>query len=402
LPDLAAPVPARRGSKVWLWVGLGLGAAAAALVGVRARGTKAAPPAAPDARPVPVTFVTASSRDVPIYLDGLGNAMPLATVTVRSQVDGRLDKVLFREGQEVKKGELLAQIDPRPFSIQLHQAEAALAKDTAQLNNAQVNLDRYEALVQQKLVAQQQVDDQRALRDQYAASAKADQAQVENARLQLDYAQLKSPIDGITGVRQIDPGNLVHAADTSGIVVVTQLDPIAVIFTLPQDDLGEVAQAMAQGPVDVEAYGRDGTDPLARGKLLLIDNQVNQQTATIKLKASFPNASHALWPNAFVKARLLLATRKQATVVAASAVQRGPQGSFVYVVGNDQTASMRPVEVDVVQGQVALIKKGIAPGEKVVIEGQNQLKPGGKVAPRSAEKPDSSAAPASSGRPGKP
>jgi multidrug efflux system membrane fusion protein len=342
-----------------------------------------APPAASaEARIIPVTVAAAAQRDLPVYLEGLGNALPLATVTVKSQVDGRLDKVAFQEGQEVKKGDLLAQIDPRPFAIAQHQAEAALVRDAAQLKNAHLNLDRYRELVSRKLIAQQQVDDQQAMVDQLEGTVKADQAQVDNARLQLDYTHIKSPLDGTTGVRLVDPGNLVHASDPNGIVIITQLDPMAVIFTLPQDDLARVAKQFSEGKLAVEAYSRDGSTRLGSGTLELIDNQVNQATATIRLKAIFPNPNKALWPNAFLKVRLLLMTEKNALSIPAAAVQRGPQGMFVYVVGKDQSAAMRPVEVGPTVDQVAIVTKGLAPGDQVVVEGQNQLKPGAKVAPR--------------------
>ncbi|HXI56527.1 MAG TPA: efflux RND transporter periplasmic adaptor subunit, partial [Polyangia bacterium] len=293
-------------------------------------------------------------------------------------------KVVFQEGQTVKRGDLLAEIDARPFQILLHQGQAALGKDQAMLHGAQRNLERYQSVVAENLIPQQQVDDQRATVEQLTAAVQGDQATIENARLQLDYARIKSPIDGVTGVRQVDPGNVVHASDANGVVVVTQLDPIAVLFTLSQDELPRVAKAQADGPLTVEALGRDGTQILATGKLELVDNQINQATATIRLKAIFPNPAapqHALWPNQFVKARLRLAVRKGALVIPAVAVQRGPQGTFVYVVGGDEKAAVRPVTVDVIQGDEALLAngKGLSAGDAVVIEGQNQLRPGAKV-----------------------
>ncbi|HYQ17023.1 MAG TPA: efflux RND transporter periplasmic adaptor subunit [Polyangiaceae bacterium] len=321
-------------------------------------------------------------RDVPVYLEGIGNATPLATVTVKTQVDGRLDKIFFTEGQSVKRGELLAQVDPRPFQIALQQAEAAITKDLASSENARVNQQRYEALVEKKLIARQQADDQKALADSAAAAVEADRATAANARLQLDYAKIKSPIDGVTGVRLVDQGNIVHAADASGIVVVTQLDPMAVIFSLPEDELPRVSKALAAGQVDVEAYARDAKTLLGKGQLLLIDNQVNQQTATIKLKASFANPQRLLWPNAFVKARLLLTTRQGALVVPATAIQRGPQGTFVYLVDAASKASVRPVVIDTTEGELAILKSGLKAGDKVVIEGQGALRPGATVAPR--------------------
>jgi multidrug efflux system membrane fusion protein len=347
-------------------------------------------------RVVPVTTAIAERRDVPVLVEGLGNVVPLMTVTVRPQVDGRLERVLFKEGDAVKKGQPLAQIDPRPFLIQLHQGEAALARDTANLENARKNLDRYAKLAQDRLVAQQQVDDQRASTVQLEAAAKADQATIEAARLNLDYARIASPLDGVTGVRLVDPGNIVKAADATGIVVVTQLDPIALIFTLPQDDLPRVQQGMSQGKLAVEALARDGGQSLGTGTLELVDNQVNAQTATIRLKAQFPNPARAFWPSQFVKARLHLETRKNALVVPAAAVQRGPKGSFVYVVASDKTTQPKPIEVASIEGEAAVIQKGLESGDVVVTEGQNQLKPGAKVSPRESPPAGSSSRPAES------
>ena len=332
-------------------------------------------------RPVTVLLAEATTRDVPIYLDGLGTVTAYKTVNVRSQVDGRLDRVTFREGQAVKKGEVLAEVDPRPFQILLHQGEAALTRDKAQLDGAKRNLDRYEAVGGQHLLPQQQIDDQKALVEQLTGTVMTDHASIENAKLQLDYARIKSPLDGITGVRQIDPGNLVHAADTTGIVVVTQMDPIAVLFTLPQDDLPAVAKQLAEGALRVEAQNRDGAQTLATGTLELIDNQINQGTATMRLKAIFPNPDRALWPNQFVKARLRLTVSKGALVIPAVAVQRGPQGAFVYVANGDK-AEVRNVAVDRIQGEDALIAKGLSPGDKVVREGQSQLRPGARLSVR--------------------
>jgi multidrug efflux system membrane fusion protein len=330
-------------------------------------------------RPVTVVVAQAARRDVPIDLDGIGSVVAYKTVTVRAQVDGRLDSVLFREGQPVRKGEVLAQIDPRPFQIQLRQAQAALARDQALLTAGERNLERYTKLTEQKFAAQQQLDDQRGLIGQYGGAVLADQAQIESAKLNLSYARIVSPIDGVTGVRLIDPGNFVRAADAAGIVVVTQLDPISALFTLPQDDLPEVAQALRGGAeLAVDAYDRAGTRLLASGKLLVIDNQINQTTATIRLKAAFPNPEHLLWPNQFVKVRLHVSTRKDALVVPTSAVQRGPQGTFVYVVNGDRVAA-RPIELELALGDVAVVRRGLESGERVVVEGQNQLREGARV-----------------------
>jgi membrane fusion protein, multidrug efflux system len=333
-------------------------------------------------RQVPVIEATVQKKDVPIFLDGLGSVAAFKTVTVRSQVDGKLDQVLFREGQAVKTGAPLATIDPRPFQNQLHQAQGALARDTAQLKGAQANLKRYQDLVAQKLIAQQQSDDQAALVGQLEGAVEVDRAAIDAARLNLAYANIRSPIDGVTGLRIVDPGNLVHASDAGGLVVITQLDPITVIFSLPQDELPRVMHQLAQGALPVEAWSRDGAQKLSTGQLALVDNQINAATATMRLKAVFPNPQHLLWPNQFVKARLLLTTRKDALIVPATVPQRGPEGVFAYVIQGDQTVQPRPIEVEITEGDVAVISRGLTEGEKVVADGQSQLRAGSKVSPR--------------------
>ncbi len=357
---------------------------------VRARtsgdGAEAAKPGGDHAqRAVPVTVAKVEKKDVPVWLEGLGTVAAWQQVTVRAQVDGRLDKVFFTEGQLVHKGDVLAQIDPRPFSAQLHQAEGALARDRAQLHDAQINLERYRSLREGKLVAQQQVDDQAALAGQAEGAVHADEAQIETAKLNLDYARVRSPLDGVVGIRQVDPGNLVHANDANGLVVITELDPAALFVTLPEDYLPSVTAAMARGDVPVEAWSRDGTQLLGKGTLFVIDNQINQATATLRLKCKLPNPDRKLWPNQFVKARLLVETRKDATVIASAAVQRGPQGSFVYLAGSDGKAVQRPIDVALTVGDLAIVGKGLEPGESVVIEGQNQLRPGSPLQTRGAE-----------------
>jgi membrane fusion protein, multidrug efflux system len=333
-------------------------------------------------RVIPVSVAKVQQKDFPVFLDGLGTVTAYNTVTVRSQVDGRLNQVLFREGQAVKKGEVLAQIDPRPFEIQLHTGEGALARDQAQLLAATKNLARFEDLAKRKLIAVQQADDQRAVVGQFEGAVRIDRASIETARLNLTYARITSPIDGIAGIRNVDPGNLVHANDTTGIVTVAQLDPIAVIFTLPQDILPQLAGEFRQGALEVRVLARDGNAELGRGKLEVIDNAINPTTATLRLKAVLPNPQHALWPNQFVKARLLLNTRTGAIVMPLAAVQRGPDGAFAYVVQNDQTVQPRPVQIDLQQGEEAVVGKGVNVGDTVVTEGQNQLRPGSKVAAR--------------------
>ena len=394
IPGAAPPsrTPAPSGSKrlVLGVVAIAVVLAAGWAVRVRSRGPtpggSGGPQAAAsaDARPVPVSLATVEARDVPVVLEGLGSVTALATVSLRPQVDGRLDGVFFKEGQEVKKGQHLAQIDPRPFAIALRAAQAATARDRAQLDNAKVNLARFTSLAAQSLVPQQQVDDQRALVAQLAAVVASDETQGATARLNIDYARIVSPIDGVTGVRQIDPGNLVRASDATGIVVLTQLDPIAVVFTLPEDDLPRIAARMAEGTLPVEAWGRDGSTRIAVGQLALVDNQINQATATIKLKATFPNAGRALWPNQFVKARLLLTTRKDALVIPAAVVQRGPQGTFAYVTTPEGTVAVRPIRVDALEGDVAIVGAGLSAGERVVVDGQGQLRPGARFSAKPA------------------
>jgi len=367
---------------------LRLGIAIVVIAGIgwwlHSRGQAASPAAGAGsgaARAVPVQLAKVEQKDLPIWVEGLGTVAAFQQVTVRAQVDGRLDKVLFKEGQAVKAGDVLAQIDPRPFEVQLHQAEGALARDKAQLDAAQKNYQRYQGLQAQQLVAAQQVESIGAQAGDYQGAIKIDEATIESAKLNLDYARIKSPIDGITGVRLVDAGNLVHASDTTGIVVVTAIDPAAVFFTVPQDQLPKIAEAQAKGDVPVEVYNRDGSQQLGKGSLAVIDNQINQTTATLRLKALVPNQTRTLWPNAFVKARMLVETRQGALVVPTVAVQHGPSGDFVYVVGADMTAQMKPVTVDLTTGDVAVIGKGVKAGEQVVTEGANQLRPGSKVQP---------------------
>ncbi|MGA2449266.1 MAG: efflux RND transporter periplasmic adaptor subunit [Polyangiaceae bacterium] len=333
-------------------------------------------------RVIPVLTAEVTARDVPVTLEGLGTVAAFYTVTVKTQVDGRIDRVLFKEGQQVKKGDVLVQIDPRPFAIQLETARANLARDAANLKNAKLNADRYKTLSQQNLIAVQQYTDQQAMADQLDAQIQSDQATINAALLNLDYARVTSPIDGVTGIRLVDPGNVVHAADATGLIVVTQLDPIAVFFTLPEDDLTPINEAMAAGELDVDALSRDGDKVLGTGKLKVIDNEINAQTATLKLKAVFDNPQHRLWPNQFVKARLRLSTRKNALTIPAAVVQHGPQGTFAYVVGADTTVSNRPVTVVAVQGDLAVVGNELKAGEQVVVDGQAQLRPGAKVAAR--------------------
>lgn len=375
-PPASATHPRRR----WVLPFIVLVVAGLGYVAHRAHQTPAGTAAAPPRdRPVPVTVMAAHLQDVPIQLEGLGTVAAFNTVTVRSQVDGRIDKILFREGQDVRKGDVLVEIDPRPFTNQLHRAEAQLARDEAALQAARRNLARYKDLLAQRLIAEQQVDDQQALVDQDEAALALDRSQIDDAKLQLVYAHVTAPIDARTGIRQIDVGNLVHANDANGIVVLTQIDPIAVLFTLPQDDLPRVSAALAAGPLAVEALSRDGRTSLATGEVALIDNEINQATGTMRLKAIFRNPKHALWPNQFVKARMLLTTEKDALVVPATAVQRGPNGTFAYVVDQAGKAAVRPIEVETTTGDLAIIARGLEGGDPVVTEGQYRLAPGAPV-----------------------
>lgn len=351
---------------------------ALALLARRRAQSEEAHAARTEARVTPVTTARVERRDVPIWLDGLGSVAAWQAVTLRPQVDGRLERVFFTEGQKVRRGQLLAQIDPRPFAAKLEEAKGALLRDKAQLLGAQANLSRYRRLAAERLIAQQQADDQATLVDQTKGAVAADEAAVQTARLNLDYAQVRAPLDGVVGVRQIDVGNLVHANDATGLVVLTQLDPVALFVTLPEDTLPAVSAALRGGPVACEAWSRQGQTLLGRGTLLVIDNQINAATATLRLKCRLPNPDRQLWPNQFVKARVLVKTRRGAIVIPPAALQRGPEGALVYVVV-DGKAVARPVEVGLITDTLAVIEKGLAPAEVLVTEGQAQLRPGAPV-----------------------
>ena len=329
---------------------------------------------------VQVDVVAVQSSDVPVYLEGLGTVQALYTDTITARVDGQLDKVAFTEGQMVAKGDLLAQIDPRPYQAALDAAQANQAKDNATLASALHDLNRYEQLAPEDLASKQTVDDQRGLVGSLTAQVKSDAAAVENARTQLDYTRITSPIQGRTGIRLVDPGNIVHAADTTGIVVVTQVQPISCIFTLPEDVLPRVSAAMASGPVTVTAVSRDGKIELDHGVVALIDNQIDQSTGTIRIKARFPNAHNTLWPGEFVMVRMLVQTEHNALTIPSTAVQRGPDGAFTYVVKADSTAEVRPITLGDELNGTTLVSSGLKAGELVVTSNQYRVQPGSHLA----------------------
>ncbi len=329
---------------------------------------------------VPVVAAAAVRKDVDVFISGLGSVTPLNTVVVKTRVDGELMEVLFREGGIVRGGDLLAKIDPRPFQVQLTQAEGQLARDTALLQNARVDLERYKVLWDQNSIQKQQLDTQESLVKQLEGAVKTDQGQIDSAKLQLYYCRIISPIRGRVGLRTVDPGNIVHATDTNGIVVITQLQPISVIFPVPEDNLPKVLSGLGSGEkLPVEAYDRDLRRRLATGYLSTADNEIDPTTGTVKLKAIFSNSDYSLFPNQFVNARLRVEVLHNATVVPAASVQRGPQGPFVYVVKPDQTASIRFVEPGVTEGADAVITRGISSGELVVVEGAERLREGARV-----------------------
>jgi multidrug efflux system membrane fusion protein len=330
--------------------------------------------------PTPVLAAIAEQKDVPVYFDGVGSSRALNTVTVSAQVDGKLMRVNFKEGQDVDKGFVLAEIDPTIYQAQFDQAVAKKAQDEATLDNAHLDLERYSRLTQTNSATRQQYDTQKALVAQLEAQVHADQGAIDNAKAVLSYAKIVAPIAGRTGIRQVDAGNIVHAADTTGIVVITEVKPIAVIFTLPQQQLARVNKAFAGGALSVQALGDDNRTVVDRGFLQVIDNQVDQTTGTVKLKAEFPNADLQLWPGQFVNVKLLVDTLRQVMVIPSAAVQRGPNGTFVYIAKNDDTVAVHPVEVAQQDDTEAVIAAGIAEGERVVTTGFAQLTDGAKIA----------------------
>jgi len=355
-----------------------MAAAAIWWLGFAGAGTSVARAQAP-APAVPVTAGIVRAEAVPVFLHGIGTVQAFNSVAVKTRVDGQIVKIDFKEGQEVKKGDPLLQIDPRPYQAALEQADAAEQKDQAQLAGAKLDLARYSKLLGSGYQTRQSFDQQTALVGQVEAAIKGDQAQIDTAKLNLGYADIRSPIDGRLGARLVDVGNLVHAADNTTLVTITQLKPIFVSFTLPQDTIDEVRQHQQQAPLVVRAYSGDGSELLSDGELTLIDNAIDQSTGTIHLKARFANRDERLWPGEFVNLRVILMTRPNVATVPSQTVQEGPNGDYVYVIKSDDTVERRIVDVTSIQDGVAAIIKGLTPGERVVVEGQYRLTEGARV-----------------------
>ena len=336
---------------------------------------------------VPVTAETVRTSDFPVYLDGLGTVQPYDTVTVRSRVDGQVTKVAFKQGQMVKAGDLLVQLDPRPYQAALDQTQAKKAQDEATLRNAQLDLQRAVVLARQQAGPTQQVDTQKALVDQLTAQTKGDQAAIDNAQTQLGYTTIRSPLSGKVGFRQVDPGNIVHATDTAGIVTIVKLQPISVVFTAPEEEVQRINKALAAGTVGVTASSSDGTRALAQGHLAIVNNQVDQATGTIQMKATFANDSGALWPGLSVLTRLHVETLKNVVVVPNQAIQHGPDGLFVFVVGDHNKVSIRPVKTGEEGDTSTQIASGLAAGDRVVVAGQYRLTPGALVSDKQQAAP---------------
>ena len=329
---------------------------------------------------IPVSVALARKADVSVYISGLGSVIPISTVNVKSRVDGQLMEVHFLEGQSVKRGDLLATIDPRPFQVQLTQAEGQMARDQEILKNARLDNQRYKQLWEQDSIPKQQVDTQEALVRQYEGAVKIDQGQIDSANLQLTYSRITAPVSGRVGLRQVDPGNIIHATDANALVVITQLQPISVVFPIPEDSLPQVLDKLKSGAhLPVDAYDRDQKQKLATGTLLTVDNQIDPSTGTVKLKAVFPNPNNELFPNQFVNARLLVEVRLAAVVTPSAAIQRGQQGAFVYLLKPERTVSVQPVTLGVTQGDDIAITTGLEPGDSVVVAGSEGLRDGSSV-----------------------
>lgn len=332
-------------------------------------------------RPIAVVAAAATRGDLPVFIDALGTATPSNSVLVRSRVDGQLMRIHFNEGQTVKAGDLLAEIDPRPFQVQLQQAEGQLARDAALLRNAHTDLDRYQALWQQDSISRQELDTQHSLVGQYEGAVLTDKANIADAKLQLAYADVRAPIAGRVGLRQVDAGNMVHASDSTGLVLITQEQPIAVVFTIPEAQLGPVLKQFGQShkPVPVESWDRLRGEKIADGKLLSIDNQIDTSTGTVKLKAEFANTNGVLFPNQFVNVRMHVDTIRSATMIPANAVQRGSQGVFVYTVNADKTVKLQLIELGLSSGDSVIVTKGLQPGMQVVVDGVDNLRDGANI-----------------------
>lgn len=376
---------------VWYYRGRNSQADAAAAGGKAPGG--AAGMGAPGGFVVPVVVATAAKGDLPVFLNGLGNVTAFNTVTVRSRVDGQIVKINFTEGQYVREGDSLVEIDPRPYQVQLEQAQGQLAKDQAQLRDVQVDYERFKLLFQEGVIPKQQLDTQQAQVGTFEGAIKADNATIDNAKLLITYSHITAPISGRVGLRLVDMGNMVHATDTNGLLVITQLQPIATLFSLPQDQLPQVMGRMKKGaPIVVEAYDRDNTTKLATGKLLTIDNQIDTTTGTYKLKAVFDNAKNELFPNQFVNVHLLVDTKKNVVLVPTTAILRGPQGTYVFAVESDNTVKIHIVSLAETHGNITGVTSGLNSGDVVVTDGQDKLQEGSKVEPRQSSVP---AAPAS-------
>ena len=333
-------------------------------------------------RPIPVGTITAERGSLDLFLNGLGTVTPVNTVLVKSQVNGQMLRVNFQEGQMVRAGDLLAEIDPRPFQVQLTQAQGQLSRDEALLKNAEIDLERYRTLWSQDSIAKQQVDAQEALVRQYQGTVESDRGQVDSAKLQLVYAKVTAPFGGRVGLRQVDPGNIVSTSDANGIVVITQVQPITVVFTLPEDNLPRIVQKLrGKTAIPIDAYDRQQKVKLASGTLVTVDNQIDTATGTVKLKAQFSNEDGGLFPNQFVNVRMLIDTLQDRTLIPAAAVQRGSQGNFVYVVNAENKVNLQPVQLGDTQGDKVVVEDGLKPGAKVVVEGIDKLREGSPVEP---------------------
>jgi multidrug efflux system membrane fusion protein len=412
--DSSTEPPRSRRSRRRAWVAAGIVALIAIAAGAwlwQARSTDE-PPARtakgrgdPAARVMPVVAQPARQGTIDVYVTALGTVTPRNMVVVRPRVDGQLVSVAFDEGQTVKAGQLLAQIDPRPFEVQVAQAKGQLAKDQAQLNNARVDLERYRTLLAQDSIAKQQVDTQEALVRQLQGTIQADQAAIDTATLQLSYARIVAPISGRVGLRQVDPGNMVHASDANGIVTITQVQPITVVFPIPEDNVRRVMRRMQTvANIAVDAYDREGRVKLATGRLVTIDNQIDPATGTIKLKAEFANDDRALFPNQFVNVRMAVETHDDATLVPTPAVQRGAPGTFVYRVNDDRTVKATPVSIGAVEGETTEVRGDVAPGTLVVVDGADKLRDGARVElidRNVAQQPPATTARDGAARPGK-